>query len=352
MTKIVVPPIIPGAIPEDRFAQNGDIPAPAALRRAAWAYNHVSNNQRKLLHASANFTQSTPAPADASENSIIFCFRTGSNVESVAMVVGMAPASQANGTSPAGCLLRINDGSTTTNGPTLYYPKVASGIYPPSDIAWSWSEITVADGLVADTEYRGSLQQDNYCRVHSLMVYETALTVGVSSAVGVADPLYWEANKPIYDAGVQDLAQTGTELWRHNACQLLSWSRKDAASAPTVSGTTWANIMQTGTSAYSATAPGFVLNTQYHDTAKGDVPLVLGVYATRTVGSTGTLEIRLEQAAGTLLTKTGIGTTMTPFNSSTHTVAAAASTKTDIHARCSNGDTWRIDAIGLWEYEA
>lgn len=355
MAKVIIPPAVPVPIAESRFARNGDMPSQSSLRRVAKGYNHIAGHQRKLIFAAANDTQSTPVMPSTNHSTFCTLFRTGENVESIAMMVGLAPASATSGTNQAYVSAQIYDGSTTINGPELHYHMVQSGIYPPTDVAWVWGEITAADGLLPNTEYRLVLNQYHYARVHSIMIYETALSAMLTTVAGVADPLAYESTKPIYDAGIQDLAETGTMLWRHNASQLLSFSQKSStlADESTPNSTTWENVLSSGDSVWSASAPGFHLATRYHDTVGGDIPVVLGVYATRASG-TGSLEVQLVQNGSTLLTQTGIGTTMTPFNSSTHTIAAGTTpTKTDVMVRCSSASTeWRIHAICLWEYEA
>jgi len=185
------------------------------------------------------------------------------------------------------------------------------------------------------------------------MVYEKASAVTDSSVTGVCDPSYWETHKPIYDAGAQDLAETGTKLWQHNACQLMSWSREDAANVVVINGTTERNLLDTTLTGgvWSATSPGFTLNTEYHDTLSGDVPVELGIYAGRTAG-TGDLEVYIKRNGSTIVSTT-ISSSTTPFNSSTHTITARASDKVDIILASSDGSTtWNVHALALWEYES
>lgn len=351
MTKVIVPPIIPGPIPEDRFAQNGDMPSPAALRRVAWAYNHANINQRKVLFAQSYDTQGTYAPLASGETTICFTFRTGENVDEVAFMIGMAPASATSTTNKASCELILEDGTNTLTSARKYYPKVQSGAYQPSEVSWTYGSISVsAHTLLPNTRYIGYLNQWHYARVHSICVYEKAKSVGVSSVTGVADPLYWEANKPIYDAGVQDLAETGTKLWQHNGCQLLSIGRDSPAGTFSISSTTASNLYSSAT-AWAATERGFILNTQYHDTQKGDVPVEFAV-STRLISGTGNLVVSLEQNGSQLLTTTITGTSWSPHAVSTHTIPAQASTKTDVFAAVTGTAVYEIDCIGLWEYEA
>lgn len=347
MTKIIVPPIVPTPLPKDRFAQNGDIPSQTALRRAAWCYNHVAIAQRKMVFAIAHDTQSTPAPGTTSESPHHFIFRTGENLSHIEFVVGLAPASATDGTNAANVNLVLDDG-TLYSSDVLYYPKVASGTYTPSDVAWVRRSITTGAGISSNSVYHGYLTQSSYARVSSLMVFEYASPVGVSSVTGVCDPLAWESTKPIYDVHVQDLAETGTKLWQHNGAHLLSWSRHNTTGIVKTN-TSYQNLLSTATTVTTST-PGFHLNTQYHDTQKGDVPVEIGVIATRTAG-TGTASVKLVDAAGTVLEETAV-TTGTIFTAA-KTITAKAATKTDIHVKANTGGaTWRFDAIGLWEYEA
>jgi len=346
MGKVSIPPIIPGAIPKERFSQNDDVPSQAALRRVAWAYNHAAVHQRKVLFAQSYATQATPDPISSSVGNIMFAFRTGENVHSVAFYTGLAPASQKSSDS-AHVTLNLFDGSTLRTSPEKVYPKEQAGPYTPSEVAWVWGQIEVEP----NTQYLGYLDQQHYCRVHSLTVYETASKTGVTSVTGIADPLRWETNKPIYDAGVQDLAETGTKLWQHNGAQLLSWSRHTVAAAPVVNSMTYANILGSG-SVWSASQPGFHINTLYHDTIKHDVPVEFAAFVTRSAG-TGDLELKLEQSGGTLLSATFSGTSPGLFSVVTGTIPAHAATKTDILARCTDASTtYEIHCVGLWEYEA
>lgn len=309
-------------------------------------YNSVATASKKLISVRAN--KRGAAPADADEVNHYFLFRTGENVESVSAMLGLTKASATSGTDAAYCEMQLFDGTTTLTSGKVYQAAVSGASH---DMVWG--KVAIRTGLLANTEYRGHIRQYHYSRLDSATIYETASDVADSSVDGVVDPSYWETHKPIYDAGAQELAQTGTLLWRHNAAHLLSWTRIDAASAPVFAGTTQKNLLDTSLTGgvWSATSPGFVINTQYHDSFNGDVPVVLGVYATRTGGAAG-LNIYVKRNGSTILTTT-VGTAMAPFDSSAHTITARASDKIDIICASVDGlTTWRVDAVGLWEYEA
>ena len=349
MSKVIIPALIAGALPADRFAQNDDVPSQTSLRRVSWAYNHAATRQKKVLFMQSYATQSTPAPTGTSVANITFVCRTGESCSGIGFFVGLAPASATVGSSKASVALTLLDADTTFHtSADKYYPRVSSGTYAPSEVAWVWGQI---DSVSPNSLYKGFLTQKNYCRVHSIVVYELSSVSSDTSTTGISDPLRWEATKPIYDDGIQDLAETGTKLWQHNGAQLLSWSRHTVATAPVVNSTTYANILGSG-STYSASQPGFHINTQYHNTQNGTVPVEFGAMIRRTSG-TGDLDIKLEQSGGTLFSTTLSGSSGTPFSLATGTIEAASAAKTDILARCSDGSTiYEIDAIGLWEYEA
>lgn len=350
-SRFIMQPLMPGPLSEERFARNGDVPSSMALRRAAWQYNHVAMHQRKMLFSAAYPPQDTPAPATTSTTNIHFCFRTGEAVDKIRVVLGMAPASSSIASSLGECSLQIVDAAAAViSSGKMQHPKVAAGLYPPSDVLWATEEISVADGLLPNTVYRGQIRQSFWSRVHSVMVYEVGNTVAASSDTGIANPLRWEGNKPIYAEGAQDFAETGTLLHKHNAAHLIGWCAPTTATAPSISSTSYVNILDQTKTAYGAANPGWVLNTEFHDTERGDVEVELAIYATRTSGS-GSLDIQLQNSAGTVLTETTITAASSPCATSAHTILAIASDKTDILAKVSSG-TWRIGAIGLWEYEA
>jgi len=247
--------------------------------------------------------------------------------------------------------MELYDGTSTLTSGKAYHPNVI--VSTSSQIAWHKIAINTAGGLLPDTEYRGTIRQYHYIRVKSATIYETASQVANNTNDGAVNPADWETHKPIYDAPCQEIAETATLLWQHNAAHLLSWTREDVASAPTVTGTTEVNLLDTSITGgtWSATTPGFVLNTEFHNTTNGDVPVVLGVYATRTFG-TGSLVVRVKRNGSTIITAT-VTTGAAPFDSSAYTITARASDKIDITIAADKAsEIWRIDAIGLWEYEA
>ena len=291
-------------------------------------------------------TQSTPAPVGSSEDNLRFMFRTGENVSGIGVLAGMAPASQTI-TDRSYIMLNIDDG-TSYDHTKMYYPRVDSGAYVPSDVAWVYSESTL--GVAANTLYRAYIRQRNFSRIHSITVFELADPIASTSTTGIADITNFEEAKPIYDAGIQELCETGTKLWQHNGAVLMQWSRHKSGTPSAITSATYVNLLQTGSAAVTAATPGMRLNTQYHDSQKGDVPVELGVYAVRTVGA-GTCSVKLVDASGTVFEETAVtsGTTFT----STGTITAKAAEKTDIHVKVNTGgDEWEFYSIGLWEYEA
>lgn len=349
MTAIIPPKIFPSPLPSEQFAQTGDTPSPTALRRVAQTYNTVSSSHKRVLFTKTYDPSNTPAPASSSEAPLQFIFRTTENVSEIAMLVGLAPASQTSGTSPASVQLNINDGTLYAYD-NLYQPKVQSGAYTPEDVVWIWTSTTT--GMSPATSYQAYIVQNHYARIHSVTVYELAKSVADSSDVGVTDPSLFEQGRPILDSDIQSLAETGTKLWQHNGPMLFAWSRHTVATKIRVTSTTYVNLFDASVSTVTSSSPGFILNTQYHDTQKGDVPVEIGIIAVLIAGS-GNASIKFVDAAGTVIEDTGITTAATsPPYTYTGTITAKASTKTDIHVKVPSGGTWDFYAVALWEYEA
>lgn len=354
MTKVIVPPIFPSPIDEDRFAQNGDLPNGGSLRRVGMAYNSIATRQRKMIYLASPDVSVLLAPGGGDEAANRFVFRTGENVAAIRVVAGVAPSTLDHGAGNHGAIgLSINNsGVGQLDAPLMSNSIIDTAAPTPDQIVWLVSEITTADGLTSNSEWEGWLNHWFRGRLIGACVYEIADNVGITTNTGVTDPLQWEANKPIYDSNVQDLAETGTKLWQHNASHLISWAQKSEAAGDRVrvTGTTPVNVLDTSVTAWATTSPGFVLNTQFHDSQKSDVKLTLGVVATQ-VSGTGNLEVRVVRNGSTVITETNAAAT--PFGATTHTITARSNDKVDIHISADTaGEVWEVKAIGLWEYES
>lgn len=353
MSKIIPPKVFPAGIPADRFAQNGDLPNFSGLRRVANAYNVVAGRRKRIIHSAALDFNAVATMATGDQPALSFNFRTSENITSVAMIVGVAPGtSDAGAGNPGSVQLHITDG--LGGGPFtsahVYNGNVNSGAPVPQDIVWGFAEITTAV-LSPNTEYHGWINQWFFARVVAACVYEIGPDVAVSTVDGVADSLPWQVNSPILDINVQDLAETGTKLWRHNAAMMISFSQIDEASGPQVTGTTAVNVLDVGVTAWATTSPGYVLENLLHKTEKAEIPVTVGVTAVRISGS-GTLTVTIIRNGGTVLTATGIATGTSLKNTSTHTITARTGDKVDVMiAAGTAGAVWRVEAVNLWEYE-
>lgn len=357
MTKVLVPPKFPAPLSEKRWAKNSNIASTTAFRRAAFGLNHAASFCRKQVFAKIYDTQSTPAGVLAGTRNNYWIFRTGENVEAVEVIVGLVPVDTSYATAAPKVVFELRDGGSTYTSRTVYHSIVeTAGVgsydYTPDQINWVSIKLTADDGIAADTVYQGTLLLTNYCRVHSVVCYEVAPKVILSSGTGVVDALRYEAQSPVYDADVQDLLVQGTELWRHNARHLISWSQESAASGTSVSSASWTNLVSLSTAGYSATSAGWRFDTTYDLTyMENEVPVQLGVYATRASG-TGNLGVRVVGSGGTEFTRTITASTGNPGDVSNQNLTAT-NDKFDIEINSADGSSvWNIWAVGLWEYEA
>ena len=347
MSKFLPLPITPAPIPEDRYAQNGDY-STVGFRRAAHALNYASAAQTRVLYQYAG-TRDAAAPGSASENAHYFAFRTSENLSKVKMLVSTSFNAAAT-TSTGEANLVLYDGSTTYTSDSIYRAK---GQNSPL-LQWASTSLSTDDGLQANTNYRGRLTLINYIQIDSIIVYEEGGPVLDSSVTGVCDPSYWETYKPIYDAGAQDIITTASKIHSHNGKMLISFGGPEGGgTVPSVSGTTEVNILDTSITGgtFSATDPGFTLNTQYLDTLNDNVKVQTGVYADRTSG-TGTLSVYVKNSSGTVIAINTIGDGTNPFESDVNNFDAAATDFVNVTmAASSAGAAWDLYAFGMWLYE-
>lgn len=356
MTKILVQPKFPAPLPEKRFAKNTNLPSTTFFRRAAVGINHAGNVQARPLFSKAYDTQSTPAGVLTATNNTYWIFRTGETVEEINVLLGLVPTdTDYSLATPQAIFKLFTTGGSTISSSTAYHGIIdqasPSSTYTPDQVDWVPLKITTDDGLAANTVYVGWIELTYYCRLHSILCYETAPQVIQSSGDGVVDALRYEQMNPIYDADIQDLLVQSTNLWRHNARMLFSWSRKSAASATTVNSGTWTNIVSGSTAGWSSASAGFQCNTTYDVTySDSEVPVELGIYASRTSGA-GNLEMRILSSSGQEFTNTITASTGAGGSTSTH-LLSAADDKFDIEMRRTSTSVWDVYCVALWEYEA
>ena len=351
-TKIVPPPMFPSAIPESRFARNGDTPSPTGLRRSAHAVSQAATAHRKMLFHAYYDIENTYNPPTTPEDTLQIACRTGENVDKIGFLIAAAPAWQADGVNAAWIQLEMDDGTTQTLSEKSYYPRVATGgtpyAYAPSEIAWVAG---VIDGASGDTPYLITVKNGSYARIHSIMVYEIPNAAADSSVDGIADASLWQEGASVLSASATDLAHAATLAYKHNGQHLMSWSRESASSGKGVAGASYSNISNGFLTTVTADSPGYTFHTQYHRTKSKHIGVELGIRAVQTVGSGATVDIKFVGSVGTWIEFTGISSSASMQLIAGTVLREAQDEKIDLHVKSSAG-TWEFHCIGLWEYEA
>lgn len=354
--KISSPLWQPAPIREDRFALNGRMPAPTALNRAARSFNYVAGHGIRQLFGWAQAPGApTDTPSSASESATTKCvLRTGENVSKLRVHVGLAPCGTSS-TAPGNVRVRLFNSSDTALATKFVYYGVTSATsnYDADQIHWGFVDFAVADGVADNTQFIIGFTSNNYIRIHSIVVHEHHSTVLATNKESVANPQHWQSLKDIHYRGVQDLLESGTVLWQHNATNHIAWGIRTATPLSVAGGSGWTtakNILDSTSTAWGANNPGYRVNCTYHDSHSGDVPFEAILYANRTAG-TGTLTIDFVINGATFKSWSGIGGA-DPLYSTTFT-HAAIDEKVDILASVSNGTTtFELYSLSLTEYEA
>lgn len=223
----------------------------------------------------------------------------------------------------------------------------ATSVDQPDHWVWGRTTLNAAD----DTDYWLHLNVVDEARVLSVCVFEVGTTDGTvdDTVTGVVNPIV-SVGDPIFDDQQDDLAVGLGELLRTNRSHMFSWGSYDGFGNSVV-GAAWANVIDTAMPAINAASPGFVWESEYHNTySRTDVPVVLAVYATRSAGIGGqTGEVKIDDGAGNIIAITGI--VAAGWYTQAGTLPAAAATKYDVQARAPTGGTVRVDAVSVYEYE-
>ena len=216
----------------------------------------------------------------------------------------------------------------------------------PNEWIWGLTDLLAAD----DTAYFLGIHAVDEARILAVAVWEVGINPVDDTVTGAVDPTVGNGD-PVFDDKQTAVAEGLGEMLRANRSVVFSWGNYEGVGNSVV-GAGWTNAIDTGlgVAAPAASSPGFVWESQYHNTySRTDVPVVLAVYAERTAGIGGqTGEVRINDGANTI-TITGI--IAAGWYTQAGTLPAAAATKYDIQAQCPTGGTVRVDHVCFYEYE-
>lgn len=331
----------PALMHPERHARNGQLPIASGYHRLAEMINYLACRQRKTVIARARNLEITGGAVGADEFWSYF-FRTGENVVSLQVAIGLTRTDYAF-SSPPSVGLKIVNFATGVIADVIDV-SFAGGGGAGTDIAAG--EIIHGafhlDNLLPNTEYWVLNTTQGGALPVYLTVHESQYALANDSQPVVADPSEMIADGPIDAATLEKMASSLDTLWRHNTAQLLTWTEHfGTASCPVISATSYADVLVSNVGHYLPLANRGRLTSS-------TVPVKMAVQALRLTG-TGSLDVRLfdgtNQIAVTGITSGGGGS----FYTAAGTLPAADATY-EIQAMVTSG-TFRLSSVCLFQYE-
>lgn len=364
MAKFRVPYAVPQRFDLERFAMNGQVPHPSALRRLADGFNHVLTVQKRQVFAYSADWNSLPTPASAASILWPVAFRTGRGTTGLVIHMGLVKTDFGAVTSPSVTVLaRLLSGGGTVASVDIFFNQRSSGAtVVPNDVNW---QLKVMEGLDPDTEYKLEIQAVNGARPICCSIWERqaggpgGAVEGISASYTVDDsdddvcnPAQFESEGDILDTGIEKLITASNDLLKHSRTHLLSHTS-----------TPYEQVTASGLTITGSTTYVRVIGRTFHiDTTKlttlrrsgaTAVPVRLAVRSDRT-GGAGTLSIGLYDidAAAIVAEVTGIaddGSTL--WTVATDSIPAQDG-RYEIHAKQSDAVTTHIlYGVSMWPWE-
>jgi hypothetical protein len=364
MAKFRVPYHCPLKFELERFAMNGMVPNPSALRRLADGFNHLICVQKKQVFAYSGNWASLPTPASAASILWPVAFRTGRGTTGIIVRMGLVKSDFGAVTTPSATILVIPlAGGGTVASEDIFFNQRASGsTIVPDEVNHQAVKLT---GLDPDTEYKLEIQAVNGARPVYCSVWER-LAAGVTASVSghstytvddtdadICNPGQFEAEGDLLDTGIQKLVTASNGLIKQSRMHLLSYT-----------GTPYEQVTASGVSINGSTSyvrvVGHTFNidtstlTTIRRSGTTACPVRLAVCSDRTSG-TGTLSVGIYDvnAAAVVAEITGIGDSGVNNWAVASEDLPAQDGVYEIHAKQSNGTTTHIlYGLSMWTYEA
>lgn len=331
------------------YCRNGQIPSGMFVRRCAEALNHVATYRNKVVLQTASDTVNPISIASGTGDEVPFRFHAGHNADKLVLFASFYPADAAD-EDPYIYMKVTEVGTGTVNSDELHATSiVAVGTNQIRD-QYGWIEYTLPT-VDAAYEVIISSGSDTF-QATGLCAYLTGSNPASDTDSGIT-AIDFGTGSQIQDSDLSDLLQQATNLWKHNAAQLISWVAPTRAWNSARTYATYENYLSDdSTTSVSANTIGFTTDTTYCNSASSTtVDCVFGVYAFRNSGggSTANNKAKLVNSSGDVVEITGIDGTEQWH---TANVSLTAGTdKLDLHMECNGTDTITILGVCLYMYE-
>lgn len=333
-------------------ARNG-LPVQALLgKRFRTAVNHSVAYRRKLVFTKCESMASGVGPASgrAGEASTVSLwhgrYQPGVGNGYLTARIGCRPTDTSGSDGQVYLTVTDVDAASSSDTTAIHIPTQAEDT-APDEMLYYWINYDTS-GLTAGTAVEWVLKAVDYARPVSLTIWESGeypvdTTNGGTAAQDVG------VGTDILDDSCKDVRDALWDLWRYNASHLFSWSR-NTSSAVEETATSYTNLFDgTTTGGAATTAPGFYLQTTYHDRIKHDVPIVFAVRAAMNNTTGGAARI-VDSSNTTLAEITNF--TTTPTWQTTTTTLTAGNSLCTIEVKGGSLNSILVDAVAIYEYLA
>lgn len=333
---------LPAIIEPDRFCRNGALPQPALWQRIGRGLDHIAGYRKKMFFCQGMDLISLPESSGAGTVTQWYCYHhTGENVTKLRFMLGLATAYK-SGTTFADPYADVYIGGASAG--ELHYARNDSLNITPADVFWGAIDCDAS----ADTAYEIELRVTNGARIASACGYEVQENPVDDSLPGGCDPSGFLGQGQILGSGIQGLLEASTNLLKHNAAPILSWTQPYWGQQKTITSSAWTNIIDGTSTSVSSSSPGWKPHLSYHDTAARDVPVVLAVrYG---VSAIGTMKARIADSGGGLLTVNLSGLAGSGWATATGTIPASTG-KVDLQFQSDGTNTLSLYGAALYQYE-
>lgn len=329
---------IPRLISRNGFVRN-TLPVMGLYGKKVWhATNHCLIHRRKTVITKALDLRSITAGAAGTNEVWHGRFHSGHGARVLVARIGMAPVDNSGAVDPE-IFMTVNAGQTE---------KVHQNYENETDVADSFGIGQIVESISSDVVITWSLTLVDFARAHSICIYELGDFQADTDDGGI-DPRLGQSS-PLLDSNHKSLHEAQTELWKSNAAHLFSWSRDNAATAPTfTTANTYKNFWDaTSAGAAATTTPHLTLEVTNHDSVVStNVPIVMQVRGERTVGG-GTCLVQINDDSDTQLIEVGPITADGWYSATANLTAGTIISS--IQVKVPNGSTLRIDALSIYEH--
>lgn len=350
MADIDITPVMPVVRDWPGHCRNGMVPNGYFVRFLANALDYVPAYLRKVPLMFSQNLQSIEANTSAGTTNMWRArMRSGYGTAKIGFHCLFARPKDAAAVDSRINLAIVDVDDVSTSDATIRYNFVDTAATDvPDEYAWGQAEAVI----IAGNRLELLVEAEDFARPLSCCVYEIGTNPVDTDTTAIADPRI-TVGSPILDSQQSNLLVSGTQLWKQNAGNILNWSANTAANAATVVATAYTNILDASSTTVTSSTPGYHVNLQYHNSASATtVPVEMAIYAQRTagVGDTAFNKVRLTDGTNSVEV-TGVGNTAGWFTA-TGTITASADLKMDLQGNVAAGDTMKVHAVSVYEWEA